>query len=55
MDVQRDGSDFKIELVRKKVSQVGVVNTGEQLLASASVLSFARQLGNVPFPVQKRA
>jgi C-terminal processing protease CtpA/Prc len=55
MDVQRDGSDFKIELVRKKVSQVGVVSTGEQLLASASVLSFARQPCNVPFPVQNRA
>jgi C-terminal processing protease CtpA/Prc len=40
MDVQRDGSDFKIELVRKKVSQVGVVNTGEQLLASTSKYLF---------------
>jgi hypothetical protein len=55
MDFQREGSEFKIELVRMKVSQVGVVNTGEQLLASASVLSFAWQPGNVPFPVQKRA
>jgi hypothetical protein len=54
MDFQREGSEFKIELVRMKVSQVGVV-TGEQLLASASVLSFAWQPGNVPFPVQKRA
>ncbi len=27
MDFQRDGSDFKIELVRMKVSHVGVVTS----------------------------
>ena len=38
MEFRRDGKDFEVELVRRAVSQVGVVNTGEQL--PGSVLFF---------------
>ena len=38
MNFQRDGNRFEVELVRKVVSQVGVVNTGEQLPGSVLLL-----------------
>ena len=38
MDFRRDENNFGVELVRRVVSQVGVVNTGEQL--PGSVLLF---------------